>query len=100
MILTTTPSKKTYTLKSGVANSFGIVGAFPGFTSVYPGMLKLKKIGSATSATDINETDDATIIGNTNPKHTGGLNINASYKSFDLMLGFNWVVRKRHIQRQ
>ena len=81
----------TYTLKDGVPNSFSVMGAFPSFTSsVYPGMIKLKKLGTQSNATKINESDDATIIGNTNPKHTGGFNLNISYKNFDAMLGFNW----------
>ena len=36
------------------------------------------------------DESDVVIIGNMNPKHTGGLNLNASYKSFDLGLFFNW----------
>lgn len=82
---------KAYTLKSGIANSSGVLGTFPGLpaNAAYPGMLKLQKVDSTTSPTNINETDDATIIGNTNAKFTGGFNINASYKSFDLLLGFN-----------
>lgn len=81
---------QAYTLKSGIVNSSGVLGTFPGLpaNAAYPGMLKLKKVGS-TDAANINETDDATIIGNTNAKFTGGFNINASYKSFDLLLGFN-----------
>ncbi|MFL9831501.1 TonB-dependent receptor [Flavobacterium sp. ST-87] len=82
---------QVYTLKSGIANSTSVLGTFPGLpaNSAYPGMLKLKKVNTDTHATNINETDDATIIGNTNAKFTGGFNINASYKSFDLLLGFN-----------
>lgn len=80
---------KTYTLKPGLADSSGVLGNIPGLTGAYPGMVKLKKIGSTLSATKISESDDATIIGNVNPKFTGGLNINASYKAFDLLLGFN-----------
>lgn len=82
---------KVYTLKAGIPNSIGVLGNIPGLpaNSAYPGMLKLQKLGTTTSATNINATDDATIIGNTTPDFTGGLNINASYKSFDLLLGFN-----------
>jgi TonB-linked SusC/RagA family outer membrane protein len=82
---------KAYTLKPGIADSSGVLGSYPGLpvNSAYPGMLKLEKVGTTVSATKISEADDATIIGNTNAKFTGGLNINASYKSFDLLLGFN-----------
>jgi hypothetical protein len=81
---------QAYTLKDGVANSFGVIGTFPGFSGPYPGMIKLKKMGTETSETNINETDDATVIGNTNPKFTGGFNLNATYKNLDLLVGFNW----------
>ncbi|MES2238929.1 MAG: TonB-dependent receptor [Bacteroidota bacterium] len=82
---------QVYTLKPGIANSTGVLGTFPGLpaNSAYPGMIKLAKVGTTADATNINETDDATIIGNTNAKFTGGFNINASYKAFDLLLGFN-----------
>ena len=82
---------KVYTLKPGLTNTSTMLGVVPGVGSAaYPGMLKLKKLGTTNSATDINEADDATIIGNTNPKHTGGFNVNATYKKFDLLVGFNW----------
>lgn len=83
------PTTKAYTLKNGIANSSSVLGVTPGITGAYPGMLKLQKVGNTLSPTNINESDDATIIGNTNAKFTGGLNINASYKSIDLLLGFN-----------
>ncbi|SHG27605.1 TonB-linked outer membrane protein, SusC/RagA family [Flavobacterium fluvii] len=79
---------KAYTLKPGVSNSIGVLGNVGGSGAI-PGMLKLEKLGTTSSATNINEIDDLAIIGNTTPKFTGGLNINASYKSLDLLLGFN-----------
>jgi len=79
---------KVYTLKAGVPNSIGVLGNVGG-SGATPGMLKLEKLGTTTSATNINATDDTTIIGNTTPEFTGGFNINASYKTFDLLLGFN-----------
>lgn len=33
---------------------------------------------------------DVTEIGDMNPVHTGGFNINATYKNFDLGMYFNW----------
>jgi len=77
-----------YTLKAGVPNSIGVLGNVGGSAAV-PGMLKLEKLGTTSSATNINEIDDLAVIGNTTPDFTGGLNINASYKGFDLLLGFN-----------
>jgi TonB-dependent starch-binding outer membrane protein SusC len=79
-----------YTLKADIANSSTIQGTTPGITGCYPGMLKLKKLASVQSATTINDVDDCTIIGNPNPKHTGGFNINAAYKGIDMLLAFNW----------
>ncbi len=79
---------KVYTLKAGVPNDIAVLGNVGGSGAV-PGMLKLEKLGSTSSATNINEIDDLAVIGNTTPDFTGGLNINASYKQFDLLLGFN-----------
>jgi hypothetical protein len=82
---------KKYTLKADLANSATIQGTTPGLpVGPYPGMLKLKKLGYTQSATTINDLDDVTVIGNPNPKHTGGFNLNASYKGFDMLLAFNW----------
>jgi hypothetical protein len=47
--------------------------------------------------TEINESyqvdavDDRVVIGNANPKHTGGFGINAQYKAIDFSAFFNWV---------
>jgi hypothetical protein len=79
---------KVYTLKKGVPNSLPILGNVGGAAAT-PGMLKLEKLATVNNATDINEVDDLAVIGNTTPKFTGGLNINATYKAFDLLLGFN-----------
>jgi len=52
-----------------------------------PGALKLKDLdgdGVITSA-------DQTIIGNANPKATGGFTLNARAYDFDLSANFNWV---------
>lgn len=84
-----------YTLKSGVADvSSSIVPTFfgPGANErptgqiAYPGMAKYRDMdGSGTI-----DTDDYDIIGDMNPSHTGGFNITANYKNFDLGLYFNW----------
>jgi TonB-linked SusC/RagA family outer membrane protein len=71
-----------YTLKSGVVDNTAIVG------TVVPGMMKLKDItgdGKVTIA-------DNAIIGNSNPKYTGGLIINGYAYGFDLSAAFNWSV--------
>lgn len=82
-------SKGVITLKNGVANSLPVLGTV-NMGGAYPGMMKLKKMGTKNNQTEINEADDCVVIGNTNPKHTGGFNLNASWKNFDAMLAFNW----------
>lgn len=72
----------TYTIKPGIA-----------VNSVYgtpqPGMLKWKDLnGDGTITAD----GDRTVIGNANPKFTGGWNNQFSYKGFDLSIFFNFVV--------
>lgn len=87
------PATKKYTLLPGIPNS-AIVYSLPenmspnGTTMAYPGALKFRKL----SDTDLDKitSNDITIIGNTNPKHIGGLNINSSYKNFDFLMAFNW----------
>jgi hypothetical protein len=87
------PATRKYTLLPGIPNSV-VVYSLPenmspnGTTGAYPGALKLKKLEAANL--DKITASDITIIGNTNPKHIGGLNLNSSYKDFDLMLSFNW----------
>ncbi|WP_201984193.1 SusC/RagA family TonB-linked outer membrane protein [Hymenobacter rubidus] len=72
---------KTWILKDGVANDATVIG-----TAVSPGQLKLKDLdGSGT----VNETDRQ-VIGNANPKNTGGLNQQFSYKGFDASIFMNW----------
>ncbi len=72
----------TYTLKSGVVDNSAVVG------QVMPGMLKLKDINN-DGIVDVN---DNTVIGNSNPKNTGGFIINAFAHGFDFSAAFNWSV--------
>lgn len=69
-----------YTLKPGVANASTVVG------TVVPGSMKLKDI----NGDGVVNIQDQTVIGNANPKHTGGFVINANLKSFDLSAAFNY----------
>ncbi|VXB54410.1 SusC/RagA family protein [Flavobacterium sp. 9AF] len=71
----------TYTLKSGIPNSSSVIG-----TTVVPGSMKIKD----TNGDGVINLEDRTIIGNANPKHTGGFIINANYSNFDFSAGFNW----------
>lgn len=72
----------SYTLKSGVVDNTSIVG------TVMPGTMKLKDIDGDGLVT----VNDNAIIGNANPKHTGGMVINANAYGFDLSAAFNWSV--------
>ncbi len=71
----------TYTLKNGVADNSSIIN-----TQVVPGSMKLKDI----NGDGVVDLEDRTVIGNANPKHTGGFIINANYSNFDFSAGFNW----------
>lgn len=69
-----------YTLKTGIPNASSVVG------TVVPGSMKLKDI----NGDGVVNIQDQTVIGNANPKHTGGFVINANLKSFDLSAAFNY----------
>lgn len=83
-----------YILQPGVADNRGIT--FAGFG---PGAYKFKNLADPVDdngtviddGSKVTFDDDRTIIGNANPKHFGGLNLMASYKSFDLSCFVNWV---------
>jgi len=71
---------KTWTLNPDVADDKGVIG------TVRPGSMKLKDItgdGLVTAA-------DQSVIGNANPKHTGGINVDARFYGFDLSAIFSW----------
>jgi len=80
------PATQKYTIKPGVVNDANIISA----VNFGPGSMKLKKLSSDSSMI-ISPDKDRTIIGNTNPKHSGGINFNATYKGFDFSMFFNWV---------
>ena len=83
-----------YTLKPGVPDLASNLTQFYGIPSgsrpdgqvAYPGM---PKFVDQTGDGVINN-EDYTVIGDMNPTHTGGFNVNAQYKGFDLGLYFNW----------
>ena len=85
-------STGTYTLKSTVADNTWL-------GNVMPGTMKLKDIngrdaeGNLTGLPDGKvDIDDQTIIGNANPKHTGGFVLSAYAYGFDFNAAFNWSV--------
>lgn len=70
-----------YTLNDGVLDSTPIIG-----NEVQPGSMKLKD----TNGDGVIDVEDRGIIGDVNPKHTGGFTINANAHNFDLSAAFNW----------
>ncbi len=70
-----------YTLKTGVVSDAGIIG------TVQPGAIKFKDL-NGDGQIDLN--NDRQIIGNPNPKFTGGLSQQLSYKRWDMSLFINF----------
>jgi TonB-dependent starch-binding outer membrane protein SusC len=58
----------------------------PSSQYAYPGLPKFKDL-NGDGKIDENDID---VIGNTNPVHTGGFSLNATFKKIDLGLYFNW----------
>lgn len=81
-------STKVYTLKADVPNSSG---AALGNRNPQPGDLKLKKLSEDKTNMTIGEADK-TVLGNAQPKFTGGLNQQFTYKGFDMSVFVNWSV--------
>tara|TARA_R110002050_G_scaffold286121_2_gene436312 strand:- start:55966 stop:59250 length:3285 start_codon:yes stop_codon:yes gene_type:complete len=80
-------STGNYTLKSGIADNSGIVGA------VAPGNMKLNDISGPDGVPDgIVDINDQTIIGDSNPDVTGGMVINARAYGFDLSAAFSYSI--------
>jgi TonB-linked SusC/RagA family outer membrane protein len=84
------PVAKTWALKEGVPNSSGITG------SNMPGTLKFKKLimtkeDENVKNPEISLENDRTIIGNTNPKFSGGFGLNAAWKGFDAAVFFTYM---------
>ena len=74
----------TYTLKEGISNNSSLIRA----KWFWPGTLKLK---DQNGDLIVNSANDKVVIGNANPKHTGGFNLTAQYKGFDCSTFLNWV---------
>jgi TonB-linked SusC/RagA family outer membrane protein len=76
-------ANKTYILKEDVPNDNALIGA----KRFWPGALKLKDQNGDL----IVNSNDKVVIGNANPKHTGGFSLTAQYKGFDATAFLNWV---------
>ncbi|MCH5716640.1 SusC/RagA family TonB-linked outer membrane protein [Niabella hibiscisoli] len=70
-----------YTLKEGVVDVAQAIGI------AQPGWMKLKDL----DGNNIIDENDKTIIGNANPKFSGGINQRFTYKNFDLSVFLNFV---------
>ena len=89
-------ASNVYTLKEGIPDvSANITGVFHGAEAnvpkgqnAYPGMAKYVDVDGSGRI----DEEDYTVIGNMNPKVTGGFNINANYKNWDLGLYFNYSI--------
>jgi hypothetical protein len=87
-------SNGKYTLKKGVPDLGNFIGVVHGLSSsdrpssqyAYPGLPKFKDLNNDGKIDD----KDVSVIGDMNPTHTGGFNLNATYKNIDLGLFFNW----------
>ncbi len=79
-------SSKRWILKEGVADASAVIGD----KFVRPGSLKLKNIDG--SEDNKITTKDRTIIGDTNPKATGGFGFNARVYGFDLAANFTYSI--------
>lgn len=83
-----------YVLKEGIPDLGGIINPVhgidsndkPGGQNAYPGLPKYKNL----NGDNVVDESDVTEIGHMAPIHTGGFNINALYKNFDLGMYFNW----------
>ena len=83
------PATNKYVLKDDVPTTSLLGGAI----GVRPGTLKLRDISGPEGKPDgIVDNYDRTIIGDTNPKCTGGFGINATFKGFDLAANFTFSV--------
>nr|WP_198999656.1 TonB-dependent receptor [Flavobacterium sp. ASV13] len=71
-----------YTLKTGVADATSVVG------KVQPGTMKLKDV----NGDGVVNSKDLSVIGNANPKCSGGFVLNANAYGFDLSAAFNYSI--------
>lgn len=82
------PQSGRYTLLPGIADSRMLSG------TPRPGNAKFKKLTPVNKDdpnTYILTADDRKVIGNTNPKFSGGMAFNVAWKGFDVMAFFNYM---------
>lgn len=87
-------SNGVWTLKDGIADCEvgNYVGGsyynLPEGQKAFPGMAKFEDTDGDGKVT----TEDATIVGRTQPTLTGGFNFNGNYKNFDFALNFTYQI--------
>lgn len=89
-------SNGLYTLKKGVSDLGNFIGVVHGLSAsdkpsaqyAYPGLPKFKDLNGDGKI----DENDVSVIGDMNPKHTGGFNLGATFKNIDFGLYFNWSV--------
>jgi TonB-linked SusC/RagA family outer membrane protein len=74
---------QAWTLNPGQVSDIGLTG----FSRIAPGQAKVKDI----NGDGVIDSNDRTVIGNANPKVTGGINQQFTYKSFDASVFMNFV---------
>ncbi|MGV8093493.1 MAG: TonB-dependent receptor [Mangrovibacterium sp.] len=72
-----------YTLKENIASDQTLISA----RWFGPGTLKLKD----QNGDYVVDENDKVVVGNSNPKHTGGFTLTGMFKGLDLSASFNWV---------
>lgn len=87
------PATQMYTLKPGVADLGNQVGNYPSHYNLpegqkaFPGAIKLR----ALDGNGVADTDDVTDLGEIAHPHTGGVNLNMTWKNIDFSAGFAWA---------
>ncbi|MFT3681457.1 MAG: TonB-dependent receptor [Ferruginibacter sp.] len=76
------PGNQTYTLKQGVTTNEAIIG------KPQPGSIRFRDLNNDGK---VDADHDATIIGYAQPKFTGGLNQQFTYKNWDMSIFLNFV---------
>ncbi len=74
----------SYILKEGVADNRTLISA----KWFRPGALKFV---DQNGDHKVDAANDKVVIGDANPKHSGGINLTAQFKGLDLSAFFNWV---------
>ncbi|GGH63751.1 SusC/RagA family TonB-linked outer membrane protein [Filimonas zeae] len=86
-VYTLNKSKDNPDIGSGIIGTvFGTTANKPGGQVAHPGVIKFKDL----TGDGVVDEKDVSIIGDMTPKHTGGFNLNASFRNIDFAANFNW----------